>query len=141
MKTLSINLSDYDHALLARIAKSEDRRLDDLSYILLAKGLELLFCDSSVDVQKIEEEFTEQELKQRDLNKELAATPGWCNLDLDMRKEKGYKNVSEYLSNRSYDVNASSYVDDLIDPLTEKLLSYAVDVIDDTTEDVEGFES
>ena len=48
MKKLEINLSDKDYSLLSRIAKSEGRRLSDLTYLVLGKGLEVFFCETMV---------------------------------------------------------------------------------------------
>ena len=48
MKQLQIKLSDKDCSLLSRIAKSEGRRLTDLTYLLFSQGLNIFFCESMV---------------------------------------------------------------------------------------------
>ena len=46
MQKLEINLPDKDYSILKRIAKSEGRRLTDLTYLLLGRGLDVFFCPS-----------------------------------------------------------------------------------------------
>ena len=71
MKKLEINLSDKDYSLLSRIAKSEGRRLSDLTYLLLGKGLEIFFCETMVYIDKEADDYSAQDLAQMKKNAEL----------------------------------------------------------------------
>ena len=102
MKQLQINLSDKDYSLLNRIAKSEGRRLTDLTYLLLGKGLEVFFCETIVYVEKDADDYSAKDLAQMKKNAELEKTEGWTKLDWDERKAKGYNHVCTGLSNHEH---------------------------------------
>lgn len=71
MKKLTINLSDKQHQMLTRIAKADNRRLQDLLYIVLGTGLDCHFCDTGISVPKLPEEYSKKDLEQLQLNKKL----------------------------------------------------------------------
>ena len=71
MKKLSIDVTGKQYYLLSRIAKSDDRRLQDLLYLIFSLGLSIYFCERSVYISKDENEFTEEEKKQKALNEKL----------------------------------------------------------------------
>ena len=129
MKKLEINLSDKDYSLLSRIAKSEGRRLTDLTYLLLGKGLEVFFCETLVYIDKDPDEYSAKDLAQMKKNAELEKTKGWTKLDWDERKAKGYDHVSSGLSNHVHSEELGRCHDPLIEPLAERIESYATSSI------------
>ena len=64
MKKLSIDVTEKQYYLLSRIAKSDDRRLQDLLYLIFSLGLSIYFCERSVYISKDDNEFTEEEQKE-----------------------------------------------------------------------------
>ena len=129
MKQLQINLSDKDYSLLNKIAKSEGRRLTDLTYLLLGKGLEVFFCETIVYVEKDADDYSAKDLAQMKKNAELEKTEGWTKLDWDERKAKGYEHVSTSLSNHVHSEDLGRCHDPLIEPLAERIESYAIETI------------
>ena len=129
MKKLEINLSDKDYSLLSRIAKSEGRRLTDLTYLLLGKGLEVFFCETLVYIDKDPDEYSAKDLAQMKKNAELEKTKGWTKLDWEERKAKGYDHVSSSLSNHVHSEELGRCHDPLIEPLAERIESYATSSI------------
>jgi len=129
MKKLEINLSDKDYSLLSRIAKSEGRRLTDLTYLLLGKGLEVFFCETLVYIEKDPDEYSAKDLAQMKKNAELEKTKGWTKLDWEERKAKGYDHVSSSLSNHVHSEELGRCHDPLIEPLAERIESYATSSI------------
>ena len=126
MKKLEINLSDKDYSLLSRIAKSEGRRLSDLTYLLLGKGLEIFFCETMVYIDKEADDYSAQDLAQMKKNAELEKTKGWIKLDWEERKAKGYNHISSSLSNHVHSEELGRCHDPLIEPLAERITSYAI---------------
>ena len=58
MDYLKIPLTKKQISLLERIAKADDRRLQDLLYLIFSLGLSIYFCERSVYISKDENEFT-----------------------------------------------------------------------------------
>ena len=129
MKQLQIKLSDKDYSLLSRIAKSEGRRLTDLTYLLFSQGLNIFFCESMVYVDKEPDEYSAKDLAQMKKNAELEKTKGWKQLDWDEMKAKGYKPVRTTFSNHEYSEELGKCHDPLIEPLAERIKSYATEPI------------
>ena len=77
MQKLEINLPDKDYSILKRIAKSEGRRLTDLTYLLLGKGLDVFFCETLVYIDKEPDDYSAKDLAQMKKNAELERTEGW----------------------------------------------------------------
>tara|TARA_E500000331_G_scaffold354330_1_gene407057 strand:- start:952 stop:1353 length:402 start_codon:yes stop_codon:yes gene_type:complete len=125
MKSLSIELPDKDHSILSRIAVDQDRRLNDLTYLLMARGLESYFCETSVSIKKEHDEYTEEDTNQLKKNKELELTKGWHSLTWEEQKAKGFEYVCSYLHNHEH--TDGKYTDPLIDPLAERIKSYAIE--------------
>lgn len=126
MKKLEINLSDKDYSLLSRIAKSEGRRLSDLTYLVLGKGLEVFFCETMVYIDKEADDYSAQDLAQMKKNAELEKTKGWMKLDWEERKAKGYNHISSCLSNHVHSEELGRCHDPLIEPLAERITNYAI---------------
>ncbi len=129
MKKLEINLSDKDYSLLNRIAKAEGRRLTDLTYLILGKGLNIFFCETMVYVDKEPDEYSAKDLAQMKKNAELEKTKGWKQLDWQEMKAKGYNHISNSLSNHEHSKELGRCHDPLIEPLAERIESYATEPI------------
>ena len=67
MKQLSIQVTNKQYYLLQRIAEADDRRLNDLLYLIFSSGLGVYFCEKSIYISKNDDEFTEDEIKQKKL--------------------------------------------------------------------------
>tara|TARA_B100000131_G_scaffold266289_1_gene264157 strand:+ start:636 stop:1052 length:417 start_codon:yes stop_codon:yes gene_type:complete len=132
VKTISISLPDKDYRLLVEIAKEEKRRLSDLAYLLFGKGLDVFFCETHVSVKKTEDDYTEADRLQQKINEDLEKSEGWQDLDYDKKREKGWKHVCEWMSNHERRKNPDGsyeYIDPLIEPLAERIESYALNPI------------
>jgi len=129
MQKLEINLPDKDYSILKRIAKSEGRRLSDLTYLLLGRGLDAFFCETMVHIDKEADEYSAKDLAQLKKNAELEKTEGWRKLDWREREAKGYEHVSTSLSNHEHSEELGRCHDPLIEPLGERIESYAVEPI------------
>ena len=99
MKTLSIQLTEQQHDLLARIAEADDRRLSDFSLLILAEGLACYFCEKGISVKKRDDEFTEEERAQQAKNNEIRKHPDFQEINFEQMKERGWKPVSDHFSN------------------------------------------
>ena len=129
MQKLEINLPDKDYSILKRIAKSEGRRLTDLTYLLLGKGLDVFFCETLVYIDKEPDDYSSKDLAQMKKNAELEKSEGWQKLDYYERKSKGYEHVSTSLSNHVQSEELGRCHDPLIEPLSERIESYATETI------------
>jgi hypothetical protein len=123
MKTLTIKLSDKDHDLLQRIAEADDRRLADLSYLLLARGLECFYCETIVSIPMRDDEIPQEKKDQISKNKELMGRDDWQQLSWDERREQGFDHVSTQLHNGDLQPGG----DQLIDPLAKRITAMATD--------------
>ena len=103
MKKINIELTDKQHCLLTRIAKEERRKLDDLMYIVIADGLNSLFCERAIHIEKTPDEYSDADKKQLAKNEKLKKTKGWNALDWEEKQAKGFKHVYSLLTNFSQD--------------------------------------
>ena len=129
MQKLEINLPDKDYSILKRIAKSEGRRLSDLTYLLLGRGLDSFFCETMVHIDKEPDEYSAKDLAQMKKNAELEKTEGWRKLDWREREAKGYEFVDSKLRNHEHSEELGRCHDPLIEPLAERIESYAIETI------------
>ena len=120
MKTLSIQLKDKQYDLLARIAKSERRKLSDLLYVLLGYGVSVQFCDQGVAIPKEASEYTEEEKQTIANNEALEATEGWMSLNLEERTKRGYEHVPTHLNN--YTHGPQDFIEELSDSIMDLAL-------------------
>ena len=126
MKKIEITIPDKDYDLLTRIAQDQKRRLSDLHYLIYAEGVNYFFCETDVNVEKKDSEFTEEEKKQKELNKKLEEEiENFWGLTCDQRKEKGWKHVNTFMSNHQYNSEGKDYSDQLIEPLVKRIESYS----------------
>lgn len=129
MKTISINLTDYQHGYLKRIARENRRKLADIIYMMIETGGTCLAYEQlDCRVRKLESEKTEADLAQHKLNSKLISDSyegyeSFWNLPEEKRKELGYRQVClEHLSEDQYNKIFESIGDLVIDtsPLEEK---------------------
>jgi predicted peroxiredoxin len=71
MDYLKIPLTKKQISLLERIAKADDRRLEDLINLVFSCGLSVYFCERSICVSKNDDEYTEDKIKQKAINDKL----------------------------------------------------------------------
>ena len=130
MKKIEITVSDRDYDLLTRIAKADNRRLSDMNYLCYGRGLDYLFTDEQLCVERVHaDEYTATEQKQIEKNKELEKTEGWDDLDYNQKKEKGYKFVHDFISNWEEKEDGNGHYDPLIEPLAKRIEGYAIEQI------------
>ena len=130
MKKIEITVSDRDYDLLTRIAKADNRRLSDINYLCYGRGLDYLFTDQQLCVDRVyTDEYTAKEQKQMKKNKELEKTEGWDDLDYNQKKEKGYKHVCDFISNWEEKEDGNGHYDPLIEPLAKRIEGYAIEEI------------
>jgi len=120
MKKLSIDVTEKQYYLLSRIAKSDDRRLQDLLYLIFSLGLSIYFCERSVYISKDDDEFTEDEKKQKALNEKLIKnTKRFHHLSEKEQKNLGFKQVELGYSNYNRD---NDFIEKLANEIKENAL-------------------
>ena len=120
MKKLSIDVTEKQYYLLSRIAKSDDRRLEDLLYLIFSLGLSIYFCERSVYISKDDDEFTAEEKKQKSLNENLIKdTKRFHHLSDEEQKKLGFKQVELGYSNYSRE---NDFIEKLADEIKENAL-------------------
>ena len=63
MKTVSIRLTDKQHHYLAALAKSESRSVEHMIWLGLASGISYMFCEDTYFAEKLQCDFTEEEVE------------------------------------------------------------------------------
>lgn len=111
MEDLTIKISAADVVMLRRIAKAQHRRFDDFLLLIFAGGLDMHFCDEGVHVKKLPDEYTDEEIKQKELNEKIQKEikTGW-----DDMKAAGFKHVDSHFHN-------CGTPDTFIDPMVERI--------------------
>ena len=122
MEHLKLSLTDKNYYLLERIAKADDRRLDDLIYLIFSQGLSSYFCERSIYIDKDENEITEEEKKQIKKNDQIIEnTEKFWQLEDDEQKKLGYIHVQKFYSN-CYSPGKKDFIDKLADEIKENAL-------------------
>ena len=122
MKQLKLSLTDKNYYLLERIAKADDRRLNDLIYLIFSQGLSSYFCERSICFDKDQNEFTNAEKEQIKKNdKILKNTEKFWHLEDDEQKKLGYIHVQKFYSN-CYEEGKQDFIDKLADEIKENAL-------------------
>ena len=120
MDYLKIPLTKKQISLLERIAKADDRRLEDLINLVFSCGLSVYFCERSICVSKNNDEFTEEEIKQKALNdKLLKENSKFHYLSQEEQKAQGYKYVDSTFDNYNRD---DDFIEKLADEIKENAL-------------------
>ena len=126
MKKIEITVSDRDYDLLARIAKADNRRLSDLNYLCYGRGLDYLFTDTQLCVERVHaDEYTAKEQKQLEKNKELEKEEGFKDLPYKEKEAKGYKHVCTFTSTWEKNEDSGEMYDPLVEPLAKRIEGYA----------------
>ena len=116
MKKLSLPLTNHQYNLLERIAKAENRKLNDYLYLVFAEGLRFFHNEHNIYVKKLETEYTKEETDRIAKNAELEKTEGWNGLSHNEKKAKGW------------DYNPNDWLkDDFIDTLEEEIRNLVID--------------
>ena len=122
MKKLSIDVTEKQYYLLSRIAKSDDRRLQDLLYLIFSQGLSSYFCERSIYIDKDENEFTNEEKEQIKKNKEIIESNfKFWHLQDDDQKKLGYKKIEQAYSN-CYNQEEKDFIEKLADEIKQNAL-------------------
>ena len=122
MKQLKLSLTDKNYYLLERIAKADDRRLNDLIYLIFSQGLSSYFCERSIYIDKDDEEITEEEKQQIKKNEEIIKSNSkFWNLEDDEQKKLGYVRVEKFYSN-CYEAGKKDFIDKLADEIKKNAL-------------------
>ena len=112
MENLKIPVSQKQLSLLKRIAKADDRRLEDLINLVFSTGLEIYFCERAICFDKDQNELSNEEKKQIKINKKLInETENFWSLKDDEQKKLGYKKVETQYSNYSCSYSEKSFID------------------------------
>ena len=120
MENLKIPVSQKQLSLLKRIAKADDRRLEDLINLVFSCGLSVYFCERSICVSKNDDEYTEDEIKQKAINdKLLKDNPKFHYQSQDEQKAQGYKYVDNTYDNYNRD---NDFIEKLADEIKENAL-------------------
>ena len=90
MKKLSLPLTNHQYNLLERLAKAENRKLNDYLYLVFAEGLRFFHEEHKVYVKKLETEYTKEETDRIAKNAELEKTKGWHGLSYEEKRAKGW---------------------------------------------------
>ena len=126
MKKIEITVSDRDFDLLTRIAKADNRRLSDLNYLCYGRGLDYLFTDTQLCVERVHaDEYTATEQKQLEKNKELEKEEGFIDLPHKEKEAKGYKYVCTFTSTWEKNEDSWKMYDPLVEPLAKRIEGYA----------------
>ena len=122
MKHLKLSLTDKNFYLLERIAKADDRRLNDLIYLIFSQGLSSYFCERSIYIDKDENEITEEEKQQIKKNdKIIENTEKFWHLEEEEQKKLGYIRVEKFYSN-CYSPGKKDFIDKLAEEIKENAL-------------------
>ena len=122
MKHLKLSLTDKNYYLLQRIAKADDRRLNDLIYLVFSTGLSSYFCERSIYFEKDQNEITIEEKAQIKKNQEIIKNNDkFWQLEDDEQKKLGYEKVSQSYSN-CYNQGEKDFIDKLADEIRNNAL-------------------
>ena len=122
MKHLKLSLTDKNYYLLERIAKADDRRLNDLIYLIFSQGLSSYFCERSIYIDKDENEISKEEKQQIKKNEKIIKnTENFWHLKEDEQKKLGYIRIEKFYSN-CYEVGKVDFIDKLADEIKENAL-------------------
>ena len=120
MEHLKIPVTQKQLSLLKRIAKSDDRRFDDMLNLIFSCGLSIYFCERGIYISKEKEDFTKEELKQKALNDKLIKeNKKFHTLSNEEQAKLGFKQVELGYSNYSRD---NDFIEKLADDIKNNAL-------------------
>lgn len=125
MQKLTITLKDKQFQMLHRIAKADNRKIEDFLYIILGTGLDCHFCDTGISVEKLPEEYSKKDLEQLQLNKKLENMKhegrSFYSLNYEERKALGHDYVMKHLTN-TYNQDGPDFIEELASEIKENSL-------------------
>ena len=123
MKTLSIQVSDRDYSFLEKIANADNRRLSDLLHLIFAEGLEYMYLEQSLSIERSDDEITDpDELKKIKHNEALIKQPDFHQISQDERIKRGFDvSYQRSINNCNYDN------DRLIAPIARRIREVALE--------------
>ena len=125
-KQLTIEVTDKQYDYFKRIARSEDRKLNDLIRLIFCTGLDFHWSESYFSIEKKDDEYTPEEqdqiVKNEKIRKELEKQGRWIyQLSNEEEVKLGYKTVSEWFEGGGYGSD-NNFVDVLTKGLKEVLV-------------------
>ena len=125
-KQLTIEVTDKQYDYFKRIARSEDRKLNDLIRLIFCTGLDFHWSESYFLIEKKDDEYTSEEKKQMAKNEKIKKKlekQGKRIYQLTNEEEikLGYKSVHEWFQGGGYD-KEDNFVDVLSKGLKEVLI-------------------
>ena len=125
-KQLTIEVTDKQYDYFKRIARSEDRKLNDLIRLIFCTGLDFHWSESYFSIEKKDDEYTSEEKKQMTKNEKIKKKlekQGKRIYQLTNEEEikLGYKSVHEWFQGGVYD-KEDNFVDVLSKGLKEVLI-------------------
>ena len=125
-KQLTIKVTDKQYDYFKRIARSEDRKLNDLIRLIFCTGLDFHWSESYFSIEKKDDEYTSEEKKQMTKNEKIKKKlekQGKRIYQLTNEEEikLGYKSVHEWFQGGGYD-KEDNFVDVLSKGLKEVLI-------------------
>ena len=125
-KQLTIEVTDKQYDYFKRIARSEDRKLNDLIRLIFCTGLDFHWSESYFSIEKKDYEYTSEEKKQMAKNEKIKKKlekEGKRIYQLTNEEEikLGYKSVHEWFQGGGYD-KEDNFVDVLSKGLKEVLI-------------------
>ena len=125
-KEVTIQLEEQDVLMLRRVAKEVKRKEQDMYQLMFAYGIKYMFCDECIAIDKLDDEFTEEEKAQLENNKALEEEHGhqlW-QMSLEARRELGWAPVDKYIRNHERGENGCN--DPLLDPIADRVEAFAL---------------
>ena len=125
-KELKIEVTDKQYDYFKRIARAEDRKLNDLIRLIFCTGLDFHWSESYFSIEKKDDEYTSEEKKQMAKNEKIKKKlekEGKRIYQLTNEEEikLGYKSVHEWFQGGGYD-KEDNFVDVLSKGLKEVLI-------------------
>ena len=125
-KQLTIKVTDKQYDYFKRIARSEDRKLNDLIRLIFCTVLDFHWSESYFSIEKKDDEYTSEEKKQMAKNEKIKKKlekQGKRIYQLTNEEEikLGYKSVHEWFQGGGYD-KEDNFVDVLSKGLKEVLI-------------------
>ena len=77
MKTISFRLTDKQHHYLLSLAKSENRSIEHLLWIIIPKGIDVEFSEQAYYLEKLQCDFTDAD--KESMEKYPLTRPSWGN--------------------------------------------------------------
>ena len=130
-KQLTIEVTDKQYDYFKRIARSEDRKLNDIIRLIFCTGLDFHWSESHFSIKKRDDEYTSEEqdqiVKNEKIRKELEKQGRMIYQLSDEEEVKlGYKTVSEWFEGGGYGSD-NNFVDVLTKGLKEVLVDQEED--------------